>query len=141
MTAWGWTMYGVSRPRPERRSLTNRVQRNKGETPRLRADSAHIGGAREQIANFNRDPVPVDDDGALRNGHVVSEDVDRILLGRLELDDGAAAKAKHLVHRHGGRAKHDGDVDSDFIDRGHKRLPFLCVSLKHHVTMVWLANG
>jgi len=32
--------------------------------------------------------------------HVVGENLDLVVLGRFKFDDGAAAKAQHLMHRH-----------------------------------------
>ena len=58
---------------------------------------AHIQGARQQIADLDRDAVAIDHHGALGHRQVVGEDMDGVVLGRFQFDDGAAAKPQYLV--------------------------------------------
>jgi hypothetical protein len=74
-----------------------------------------LGRARQQFLDFHGDAIAADDHRALRDRHVVGENADLILLGGIELDDGAAAEAKNLVDRHRGPAQHYGDIDRDII--------------------------
>ena len=83
---------------------------------RDRSAQRRARNARQQLLDFDRDPVAADDHRALRHRHVVGENADLVLLGGIELDDGAAAEAEHLMDRHRGLAQHHGDVDRDIIE-------------------------
>jgi hypothetical protein len=63
--------------------------------------------------------------------------LDLVVLGGIELDDGATAEAKHLVDRHIGRPEHDLNIEGNLIDRGHSNP---CCERKadgRQVNMVW----
>ena len=78
-----------------------------------------IRRAGQHLPHLDGDAVGVDHHGAAGDRQVVGEDGDVVLLAGVELDDGAAAQAEHLVHRHGRGAEHDRDVERDFIDGCH----------------------
>ena len=63
------------------------------------------------LCDLYRDPVAADDDGALGHREVIGENAHLSLFGGVELDDGAAAEAEHLMDRHGTRAEHHRDAD------------------------------
>ena len=52
---------------------------------------------------------------AMRDQRAVGIDVERIVLGRVQFDDGAAAHAKQMVDRHGGGTKLDRDVHFNIV--------------------------
>ena len=56
---------------------------------------------------------------AVRHEGIVGVDLQRIVLGGVEFDDGAAAHAQQMVDRHGGGAELDGDVDFNLIESVH----------------------
>src|SRR2546421_10991189 len=80
---------------------------------------AQVRRARQHLADLDHDAVAADDHGALGDGKVVGENLDLVVLAGVELDDGATAEPEHLVHRHGGGAEHDGDVECDLVDGCH----------------------
>ena len=55
----------------------------------------------------------------LATGKVVGEDLDLVILGGVQLDDGAAAEPQHLMDRHGGGAEHDRDIERNLVESGH----------------------
>jgi len=75
-----------------------------------------LGWAGQQFLDLDRDLVAADNHGAFGNRHVVGEDPDFVVLGGVELDNGAAAETEDLMDRHRRRAKHNGNVDRDVID-------------------------
>ena len=97
--------------------------------------------ARQQIANLDGDPVPVDHHRPFGDGKIVGQDADRVVFSRLELDDGASPESQNLMDGHRGGAEHDSDIDADFVDCGQESLPLLCANRDAHVTMLWLVNG
>jgi hypothetical protein len=54
--------------------------------------------------------------------HIVCQDLDRVFLARFKLDDGAAAEAQHLVHRHGRGAEDDRYVEGDLFEDGQGQM-------------------
>ena len=105
------------------------------------ADSAHIRGARQQIANLDGNPVAVDHHRPFGDREIVGEDADGVVLRCLEFDDGASPESKNLVDGHRGGAEHDSDIDADLVYCGQEGLPLLCANRDAHVTMLWLADG
>ena len=93
--------------------------------------NAHGGGldyfrrAGQQLFDFHRDAITADDDHAARHRHVVGQNADLVLLGRVEFDNGAAAELQDLMDRHRGSAKHDGDVDRDIVEGRQRGLAVL----------------
>src|SRR5437016_1195372 len=81
--------------------------------------SPHVGRPRQHPLDLDRDPVAADDHGTLGDGEVIGQYPDLVVLAGIELDHGAAAEAEHLVHRHGGRAEHDRDIELDLVEGGH----------------------
>ena len=69
---------------------------------RTAADLKRLGRARQQFLDFDGDTIAADDHRAFRHRHVVGENADLVLLGGIELYDGAAAEAENLVDRHRG---------------------------------------
>ena len=59
----------------------------------------------------------------LATGKLLARMLDVVLLGGVELDDGAAAEPEHLVDRHRGRAEHHRDVDANLVERAPRWLP------------------
>src|SRR6516164_4661177 len=59
-----------------------------------------LGRARQELLDLDRDLVAADDHRSLGDRQVVGEDIDLVFLGRIELDDGAAAESQHLMDRH-----------------------------------------
>ena len=97
------------------------------------------GGPRQQFADLDRDAVAVDHHGALGDRQVVGEDIDRVVLGRVELDDGAAAEAQHLVDRHGRGAEHHRMSTAYLVECWHGRVPSGSRRRTHRqLTTVWL---
>src|SRR5271167_3274884 len=88
---------------------------------RNRADEAlgRFGRTWQQLLDLDGNLVAADDHRALGHRHVVSEDADLVFLGGVELDDGAAAEAEHLMDRHGGGAKHNRDIDRYVVKMRH----------------------
>src|SRR5262249_26450843 len=82
-----------------------------------------VDQAREQVLDLDRDAVAADDHSAVRDRQVVGEDRDLVVLGGVELDDGAAAEPQDLMDRHRRGAENDLDIDCDLVERGH-RIPF-----------------
>src|SRR5215472_7501160 len=107
--------------------VTNRLPPNKGWAPAAFAPpaglwtpaSAHIFEPLVQFLDFHRDAVSAHHDGALGDGEAVGEDRHLVVLGGIELDDGAAAEPQHLVDRHGGGAEHHLDIENNLVERGH----------------------
>ena len=83
---------------------------------RLQEPLFRLGRARQQFLDLDGDLVAADDHRALGDRQVVGEDVDFVLLGGVELDDGAAAEPKHLMDRHRAGAENHGDVDGYLIE-------------------------
>src|SRR5262249_12971775 len=81
--------------------------------------SAHIFKPPVQFLDFHRDAVSAHHDGALGHGKAVGEDRHLVVLGGIELDDGAAAEPQHLVDGHGGSAEHHLDIENNLVERGH----------------------
>src|SRR5215468_602956 len=101
--------------------------------------SAHIFEPLSEPLDLDRDAVAADHDRAPRHREIVGQDRDLVLLGGIELDDGAAAEAKHLVDRHQRGAEHHLDVERDFIERGHRILRGLCEARPDHAMVSrWL---
>src|SRR5690606_36487798 len=50
-------------------------------------------------------------------------DAQRVVLGRVEFDDGATAHAEQMVDRHGGGAKLDRDFDFNIVQCAHTYMP------------------
>jgi len=63
---------------------------------------ARLRPARHQPLDLDGDAVAADHDGALGDRQVVGQNMDVVVLGGVEFDDGAAAESEHLVDRHGG---------------------------------------
>lgn len=109
------------------------------------ADLPDLRGPRQHLLDFDRDPVAVDQDHAASDGQVVGEDLDLVHLGRVQLDDGAAAEAHYLMNRHRSSAEYDHEVDVDFINRCHwnpNRQKRNCLVPDHHVMVSqWLMTA
>ena len=74
-----------------------------------------LGRAGQQFLDLDRDLVATDDHGAFGDRHVIGQDPDLVIFGRVEFDDGAAAETEYLMDRHRCRAKHDRDIDRDIV--------------------------
>src|SRR5215469_18902425 len=88
---------GAGGPRRARRPttaqhVTNRMCTDKGGPP-----SSHLGRARQHLLDFHGDPIAAHHHGALGHREIVGENLDLVVLPRIELNDGAAAKAEHLM--------------------------------------------
>ena len=75
----------------------------------------------------------------LATGKLLARMLDLVLLGGVELDDGAAAEPEHLMDRHQRGAEHHRDIDGDLVERGHA-VPLRGrreAAERRQVTMVW----
>src|SRR5579863_2953317 len=92
--------------------------------------SGGVGGARQKLLDLNGDAVAADHHGAAGNRQVVGEDADLVILGSIELDNGAAAEPQHLVNWHGGGAQNHRNVDRNVVEFRHgPSVPiFPCIS-------------
>jgi lipoyl(octanoyl) transferase len=57
---------------------------------------------------------------------IVGQDMDLIVFRGIEFDDGATAKAEHLMNRHRGRTKNDRNVDRDVIEFRQGAPVYMC---------------
>src|SRR6202795_4686807 len=107
---------------------------------RNRASEAlvRLGRTRQQLLDLDGDLVAADDNRAPGDRQVVGEDADLVFLGGVELDDGAAAEAEHLMDRHGGGAEHHRDIDRDIVEC---RQGAPALSLKVCSYILWLSYG
>src|SRR5579863_41580 len=97
---------------------------------------------RQKLLDLDRDLVAADDDGALGHRQVIGEDAHLVFLRGIELDDGSAAEAEHLVDRHGARPQDDRNVDRDVIECRHGSPPFwFCRRQSIMLTPLWLRGG
>ncbi len=94
---------------------------------RTATGSDYFWRAGQQLFDFHRDAIAADDDHAARHRHVVGKNADLVLLGRVELNNGAATEPQDLMDRHRGSAKHDGDVDRDIVEGRQRGLAALLV--------------
>src|SRR5262249_31692654 len=129
--------------------VTNRPPPNKGSprhgeplpgnSPVAPLALAHIFEPLGQALDLDRDAIAADHDRALRHREIVGQDRDLVVLGGIELDDGAATEAKHLVDRHERGAEHHLDIERDLVERRH-RIPWAIARLRPDHAMVsrWL---
>src|SRR5579863_1027060 len=82
--------------------------------------SGHVRRARQELLDLDRDAVATYHDGAAGDRQAVGEDADLVILGRVELDDGAAAEPQHLVDWHGRGAQNHRNVNRDVVEFGHE---------------------
>ena len=61
----------------------------------------------------------VDADFAMGDQGIVGVDAQRVMLGRIELDDGSAAHAQKMVDGHDGRAKLHRDINFNLVESVH----------------------
>lgn len=94
---------------------------------RTATGSDYFWRAGQQLFDFHRDAIAADDDHAARHRHVVGKNADLVLLGQVELNNGAATEPQDLMDRHRGSAKHDGDVDRDIVEGRQRGLAALLV--------------
>jgi len=59
-----------------------------------------IGGTGQHLLDFHRDTVAVYHHNTAGDWKIVGQDFDLILFGGIQFDDGAAAEAHYLMHRH-----------------------------------------
>src|SRR6267142_389625 len=105
----------------------------------LPAGSAHIFKPLRQPLDLDRDAIAADDDRAPRHREIVGQDRDLVILGGIELDDGAAAEPEHLVDWHICGAKHHLDIERDFVECGHRILRAdVTVGPDHAMVSRWL---
>src|ERR1043166_5273356 len=81
--------------------------------------SASVGKPGREFLDLDRNPAAADDDRALGDREVVGKDGNFIVLGSIELDDGAASETEHLVDWHGGGSKHHLDIERDLVECRH----------------------
>src|SRR6266581_8042156 len=144
-TAVGGRPLAAERLRPD---VTNRPPGNKGSPmasaikPTARrnlAGSAHIFKPLRQPFDLDRDAIAADHDGASRHREIVGEDRDLVILGRIELDDGAAAEPEHLMNWHIRGAEHHLNIERDFVECGHRILRAdVTVGPDHAMVSRWL---
>jgi hypothetical protein len=77
---------------------------------------ARVLGARLEPLDLDGDAVAADHHGAPGHRQIIGENMDVVVLGGVEFDDGAAAEAEHLVDWHGGGAQHHRDVDRNVVE-------------------------
>jgi hypothetical protein len=78
-----------------------------------------IGSSWQHFLDLDRNPIAAHDDCALRDRKIVGENLHLVILGGVELNDGAATKPQDLVNWHCGDAEHYGNVKWDFVDGRH----------------------
>jgi hypothetical protein len=101
---------------------------------------AHIGRPGQKFADLDGNAASIDDDRALGDGQLIGKDPHRVILRRVQPDDGAAAEAQHLMDRHGRGAEHHHDVDGDLVECGHVRIACL-QALGHHGMAIFPPTG
>jgi hypothetical protein len=79
-------------------------------SPRGHDHLTPIGSTRQHFLDLNRNPIAAHDDRALGDWKIVSENLHLVVLGGVELYDGAATKTQNLVDGHRRDAEHHGDV-------------------------------
>jgi hypothetical protein len=119
--AQGSDRHGVRPGRIDGADVTNQGWRDKAQRPAWRTPFGlpGAGGAGQHLLDFHRDPVAVHQNHAAGDGQVVGENLDLVLLGGVQFDDGAAAEPHYLMNGHRGGAEHHHEVDRDFIEGWH----------------------
>jgi len=74
--------------------------------------------APEKLGDGHPYTISLDDDLAARYRAVIGHDQDRVVLFRVQFDDGTAPHSEKLVHGDDRATKHDGDLDLDAFDIG-----------------------
>src|SRR5713226_7819306 len=104
-----------------------------------------FGKSWSELLDFDRDAVSAHDHGALGHREVVGEDHHLVILGGVELDDGAATEPQHLMDRHAGGAEDHLDIEGNLVERGHVvvSLPKADGTFPSHHAMVtgWLTRA
>ena len=104
--------------------------------------SPAIGRSRQHLLDFDADAIVVHMHDTAGDRHVVGEDADLVLLGRIEFDDRATAQPHDLMDGHRRGAEDHHEIDRNFIEGWHVRphsqhhLGDLC----RDMTTLWLAN-
>ena len=123
--------------------VTNRLKPYKGlnvRTPKRMQVSSRLAGFRrpgQQFLDFDRDPIALHHDSALRHRKIVGEYLHIVFFGGIELDNRATAKPEHLVNRHFGRTEHNRDIERNAVNFWHSNPCCYDKKRRRQVTMVW----
>ncbi len=78
-----------------------------------------VGCPGQHLLDFDRNSIAVHHHNAAGDRQVVGQNLDLVLLRRIQFDDRAAAEAHHLMDRHRGGSEDHHQIDGYVIEGWH----------------------